>query len=31
VVSVTGDQVVVDSGATKIGVPLVGFGKDEKA
>jgi hypothetical protein len=27
---VTGDQLVVDTGATKIGVPLVGFGKDEK-
>jgi hypothetical protein len=30
VVSVTGDQVVVDTGESKIAVPLVGFGKDDK-
>ena len=30
IVSVNGDQVIVDTGASKIGVPLIGFGKDEK-
>jgi hypothetical protein len=28
--SLNGDQVVVDTGQTKIGVPLIAFGKDEK-
>jgi hypothetical protein len=30
VVSVDGDQVIVDTGKTKVGVPLEGFGKDDK-
>jgi hypothetical protein len=29
IVSVAGDQVIVDTGQTKIGVPLIAFGKDE--
>jgi hypothetical protein len=30
IVSVDGDQAVVDTGQTKIGVPLIAFGKDDK-
>lgn len=30
VVSLDGDQAVVDTGQTKIGVPLIAFGKDKK-
>lgn len=30
IVSIDGDQAVVDTGQTKIGVPLIAFGKDSK-
>jgi hypothetical protein len=30
IVSVDGDQAVVDTGKTKIGVPLIAFGKDDQ-
>ena len=30
IVSLDGDQAVVDTGQTKIGVPLIAFGKDNK-
>src|SRR5260221_8720730 len=30
IVSIDGNQVIVDTGQTKIGVPLIGFGKDDK-